>query len=185
MQLGLLSIGPVPADLLKRIQENLTTVFPNTNCSVIDEVLPVPQKALDTKRSQFRSDLILGEIQRYLARHKTFDCVLGVVDADIYVPGLNFVFGEASCPGKVALISLHRLKPGFYGASAEGEVFLARSVKEAVHEVGHTLGLRHCTRSSCVMHFSNSILDTDRKQSVFCGRCDVQVAAALGSSESI
>jgi len=48
-------------------------------------------------------------------------------------------------------------------------------VKEAVHEVGHTLGLAHCTNSSCVMFFSNSILDTDRKKSAFCEKCSTFV----------
>ena len=179
MKLGLLRVGQVTVGVTERIQENLMQVFPNTTCIVIDEELPLPKKAFDEKRGQYRSNVILNEIQRYAAKRKDFDCVLGVVDADIFVSGLNFAFGEAACPGKAALISLWRLRPEFYGALADMEVFLGRSVKEAVHEVGHTLGLRHCARSSCVMYFSNSVVDTDRKQRLFCERCFAEVAFGL------
>jgi archaemetzincin len=179
MKLGLLHVGRVPADVTKRIQQSLLRLFPNTTCAVISETYSIPEKAFDQKRGQYRSNMILNEIQRYAAKRRTFDCVLGVVDADIYVSGLNFVFGEAAYPGKAALISLWRLKPEFYGAPPNVELFLERSVKEAVHEVGHTLGLRHCSRRSCVMHFSNSILDTDEKKGLFCEQCGLQVATKI------
>ncbi|HUT17119.1 MAG TPA: hypothetical protein VMW84_02345 [Acidobacteriota bacterium] len=41
------------------------------------------------------------------------------------------------------------------------------------------MGLRHCSRSSCVMHFSNSISDTDIKQSLFCDQCNLQIAICI------
>ena len=44
-------------------------------------------------------------------------------------------------------------------------------MKEAVHELGHTLGLEHCPDRSCVMYFSNSLADTDRKGEAYCSRC--------------
>jgi len=176
MEIGILPVGQVDATITRRIQEKLTRVIPHTMCSVIDSQLSLSEKAFDRKRKQYRSNVILSEIQSYAARKKELDRVLGVVDADLFVSELNFVFGEAACPGKAALISLWRLKPEFYGAPPNVELFTERSLKEAVHELGHTLGLRHCSRSSCVMYFSNSISDTDRKQSLFCDRCYLQVA---------
>jgi archaemetzincin len=56
-----------------------------------------------------------------------------------------------------------------------------RALKEAVHELGHTLGLRHCSRSLCVMHFSNSIFDTDKKKSLLCDQCYLQAAIAISN----
>ncbi|HVP27089.1 MAG TPA: matrixin family metalloprotease, partial [Candidatus Bathyarchaeia archaeon] len=87
----------------------------------------------------------------------------------------NYVFGEAESPGKAALISLYRLKPEFYGKKPNTELFIERSTKEAVHEIGHTLGLNHCSNPFCVMYFSNSIFETDRKQSLFCNKCYLKI----------
>jgi len=171
MKIGILPIGQVDTAILMRIKENLAQVFSDTTCLVIDEKLPLREEAFDKKRKQYRSNAILSEIQDYAVKKTDLNRVLGVVDADLFVPELNFIFGEAVCPGKAALISLWRLKPEFYGDAPNMELFSARALKEAIHELGHTLGLRHCSRSSCVMYFSNSISDTDIKQSLFCKQC--------------
>jgi len=93
--------------------------------------------------------------------------LLGVAALDLYVPGMNFVFGEARCPGQVAVISTRRLKP----TPRNQRLFRERVLKEAVHEIGHTLGLKHCPNSACVMHFSEQIGDTDKKSATFCVEC--------------
>jgi archaemetzincin len=88
-----------------------------------------------------------------------------VLDADAYAPGLNFVFGQAESSPPVAFIALPRLK-------TNGDaLFRERVVKEAVHELGHALGLVHCPDEKCVMHFSNSLRDTDVKGTDFCAIC--------------
>jgi len=179
MKVGILPIEQVDAAILMRIKEKLAHVFPSTVCVVIGENFSLREENFDKKRKQYRSDAILSEIQRYAAKKPDLNRVLGVVDADLFVPELNFVFGEAVCPGKAALISLWRLKPEFYGDALDMELFSARALKEAVHELGHTLGLRHCSRSSCVMYFSNSIFDTDKKQSLFCDQCYLHVTISI------
>ena len=181
LKIGILPIGKVDPTVTLRTQENVGKIFPDTTCVLIDDHFLQLEKVFDEKRKQYRSNVILSEIQGYAAKKKDLNRVLGVVDADIFVPELNFVFGEAACPGKTALISLWRLKPEFYGGPPNMELFLARALKEAVHELGHTLGLRHCSCSSCVMYFSNSIFDTDRKQSLFCDQCYLQVALSINS----
>jgi archaemetzincin len=176
MKIGVLPIGNVDEAALRRIREGLTRVFPDTTCVVVDEKIPLREEAFNKKRKQYQSHVMLSEVRGYAVKKTGLNRALGVVDADIFVPELNFVFGAAACPGKAAVISLWRLKPEFYGESPNMELFLERAVKEAVHELGHTLGLRHCPHSSCVMHFSNSIFDTDIKQSLFCDSCYLHAA---------
>ncbi|MEA2005134.1 MAG: hypothetical protein U9O50_02570 [Acidobacteriota bacterium] len=51
---------------------------------------------------------------------------------------------------------------------------------EAVHELGHTYGLSHCPDAKCVMHFSNSLLDTDKKSASFCTHCHKLLDEIIG-----
>lgn len=87
------------------------------------------------------------------------------------IPIDHFVFGIAS-PGGACVVSTARLAIG-----ADDALFRARLLKEAVHELGHTLGLEHCTDPGCVMHFSNSLADTDRKGAACCRRCTARIMA--------
>ena len=181
MKLGILRVGQVDEALLLGIQQGLLQAFPDAKCSIVKESLPIPEKAFDKKRKQYNSSLILNEIKIYTQRREDFQCVLGIIDVDIFVPELNYVFGEAYVLGKAALISLFRLKSEFYKEAANKELFTQRVVKEAVHEVAHTLGLKHCPRHTCVMHFSNSIFDTDKKQSLFCDQCYLEAAISISN----
>ncbi len=179
MKVGILPIGQVPPDILDWIVQSLPKIFPDTTCSIIDEALPVPAKAFEKNRNQHNSSSILEQIRVFASKQERFHRVLGVIDADIFASGLNFVFGEAFIAGRTGLISVWRLKPDFYSDKPNPALFKGRILKEAVHELGHTLGLQHCRRGSCVMHFSNSIFDTDRKQSLLCSQCYLQGALAI------
>lgn len=182
MKIALLRIGTAETQTAERILENLGIILTEAEFALAAETMSTPKESYDTARNQYRSDIILHKIRAFATKNM-FDRVLGIIDVDIFVPELNFVFGEAEHPGKAALISLVRLRPEFYGRPANFEVFADRAVKEAAHELGHTLGLSHCSNPFCVMYFSNSIFETDRKQSLFCSKCYLQVEAALKQEE--
>lgn len=169
VSIGVIPVGEVAESFLSRLSEELENIFVKAKFE-LKEPLSLPKEAYNPLRGQYLSTKILNRLVEATNRLKA-DKVLGVTNVDLYVPRLNFVFGEALCPGEAALISLFRLNPELYGEPNGGK-FLKRALKEAVHELGHTFGLRHCSNPKCVMFFSNSLLDTDRKGERFCLECE-------------
>jgi predicted Zn-dependent protease len=103
--------------------------------------------------------------------------LLGVTSLDLYIPTLMFVFGEAQLHGPCAVVSVHRLRQEFYGLPADPRLEAERLLKEAVHELGHTLGLRHCDDYHCAMAPSHAVEWIDLKSSRLCSDCQARVAA--------
>lgn len=137
---------------------------------------PIPPHIRPGRRGQYLATQFL-EVLRRLPLPDA-ERRLGIVDRDLYAPGLNFVFGQASLSGEEAVIALPRLRPSFYGLPDDPVLFVQRAVKEAVHELGHTYGLQHCPNPRCVMHFSNRLEDTDFKGAAFCEACRTRLKSA-------
>lgn len=131
--------------------------------------IAVPGNAYNARRRQYNATRILKALER--RKPVRDEILLGVIDHDLYVPELNFVFGEADMLAHIAVIGLARLRQDFYGFEPDPGLFLARAAKEAIHELGHVKGLGHCPGPRCIMHFSNSLEDTDMKEAKFCSRC--------------
>jgi archaemetzincin len=179
LKIGVLAVGAIVPDVLVATAQGLSEVFPDTSSKVIEDRVDVPVEAFDKKRRQYHSTTILNKIRKYAEQHLEFDRILAMIDVDIYASDLNYVFGEAYLSAKAGLISLWRLKPEFYKEEPDKGELQLRTQKEAIHELGHTLGLQHCPRSYCVMHFSNSIFEVDKKQNLFCDQCYLKAAIAI------
>ena len=164
----LIPVGEIEEWILAALDDHLEMTFRRE--VETGENLKLPQEAYNPKRNQYFSSFILNKLRQTLKPAKQ-QKILAIADVDLYVEGLNFVFGEAELGGHLAIISLARLRQSFYGFPEDKALFLERAKKESVHELGHTYGLRHCPDSECVMHFSNSLRDTDKKRVSFCARC--------------
>ncbi len=160
-------IGPVPSDLLSWLAERLEEAFGRR--VVVAETLPLPATGYDPRRRQYRGDALIGVLRTL--PYPTAERILGLTDADCYAPGLNFIFGQATADGREAFVALSRLRQSFYNLPEDPTLFRRRALTEAVHELGHTWGLPHCPDPHCVMHFSNTLHDTDVKGADFCLRC--------------
>jgi archaemetzincin len=166
MSILLVPVGEIDKKVMERLQVDLGKVF-GRKVEVGQRMLH-PDYAYNKKRNQYLSTAILKTLMEQ-KEYTAYDRMLGIVDQDLYVPELNFVFGEAG--QKASVISLTRLRQEFYHLPQDETLFYRRALTEAVHELGHTYGLGHCRNSQCVMFFSNSLLDTDRKGSDFCLEC--------------
>ncbi|MDZ4164430.1 MAG: archaemetzincin family Zn-dependent metalloprotease [Smithellaceae bacterium] len=137
------------------------------------EMKIVLEDAFDPRRAQHNSSLILRQL---IAKPPTdAEKILGVLDVDLFIPILTFVFGEAQLQGIGAAVSRHRLHNRFYGLPESREVTTERLLKEAVHELGHTFGLIHCTPPGCVMNSSTYVENIDQKPAEFCSSCQGRI----------
>jgi archaemetzincin len=162
----LVSMGSLPPALLGFLEEGVAREL---GAAVrMGGNLPLPASCPEGL-SQYPGAPFLAALAA--ARPPGDEFILGVTGVDLTAPGLNFVFGLADPGGRAAVISLARLYPEFYGQPRDPRRFKARAVTEAVHELGHLLGLGHCVDPACVMAFSNSLADTDRKGPGFCEAC--------------
>lgn len=155
-------IGEVSPWLLEGIKRGLYSAIGYT--ASVNLPVPVPPQAYYATRNQYLADMLIEELC-HCKKKGTY--LLGVTSVDLFTQGKNFVFGEASPMKETAVISLYLLG----GSGIPDELLLQRAIKEAVHEVGHLLGIGHCSDSRCVMHFSNSLIDTDIKNAFLCTNC--------------
>jgi len=127
-----------------------------------------PSFAFDRRRGQYFGDAILAFLREI--HHSFGGTLLGLIDEDCFTDGLSFIFGQAALKGHQAFVSTKRLRQAFYNQPENMLLLRERLLKEAMHEIGHTWGLPHCPDPLCVMHFSQSLKDTDIKQAVYCRR---------------
>ncbi len=163
-------IGITGRYILHALLEPLSSIFGDEVKA--GERLQAPDGSWIASRRQYMASFLLSALPPPRGRS---DRTLGILDADLFAPGLNFVFGQASVDSRRAVISVTRLREEYYGAPPNETLFFERALKEAVHELGHTYGLGHCPDPRCVMHFSNTLSDTDRKGSHFCPTCEVHL----------
>jgi archaemetzincin len=84
--------------------------------------------------------------------------------------GWNFVFGQASYRDRVGVWSLNRFGDAD-GNEAEFRLCLLRTMKTAVHEIGHMFSIQHCTAYECGMCGSNHLAEADGRPLEFCPEC--------------
>ena len=165
MKITLKPLGNIADKTMEELKDRAGDIF---HCPVeIESGFSDLAQAYNPERKQYFSSKLLASLKKTEREER----VVGIADVDIYVPRLNFVFGEADIVSGTAIVSLCRLRQEYYGLAPDEALFLQRATKEIVHELGHTFGLRHCSDNKCVMHFSNSLADTDLKEAHFCTKC--------------
>jgi len=174
MHIRLIPIGDVPEFAMKAIKLRMEEM--GMECSLLGKI-PLPKEAYHSMRGQYNGQMLIEDALKKPegAFIDTSMPTLLVTYADIYFGGSAFVFSLEYPAKSYALISLFRLRPEFYGERPASGKLSERAVKEAVHEIGHHLGLGHCANPRCAMSFSPSVGDVDRKAADFCDACKLKM----------
>lgn len=166
-----LTIGAFPSaaveDLIARVSRKVSVAC-RLGAPPIKGTMP-----LLADREQVDADELLKTLEKRQVGPGTL--LVGMTMRDLGVRIFTFVFGQARRDGFAALVSLARLRPEFYGLPADPELTTRRAVAEIFHELGHILGLMHCTDFNCIMHFATNVETIDLRGDDFCPTC----AAAL------
>ncbi|MBP1636930.1 MAG: peptidase predicted, zinc-dependent [Acidobacteria bacterium] len=161
-------IGAATADeeLLGSVRAQVSLVFEvGTRCWHGHER---PLDSFDPRRQQHSSTRILKWLLE--ARPRQSGKIVGLTDADLFIPILTFVYGEAQLGGRAAVVSTARLASD-NGFRPDRPLMRERTLKETVHEIGHTFGLIHCGEPTCVMSRSVNLAQVDAKDPALCADC--------------
>jgi archaemetzincin len=164
-------VGSFAPDLLAAIGPAIHRTY-RINARVI-RLLHDIEFAFDPKRAQYGSTPVLTKLST--AAPPWALKVLALVREDLFVPIFTHVFGEAQIGGKAAIVSTARLYDKLTLPLHQG-TFIQRTIKEILHELGHTFNLRHCRDHRCIMHYSNSVADVDRRSDALCRYCEILLA---------
>ena len=179
----LVPAGKIDKKILEKLKEKLPGVFPMSTKVVIDQARQLPQLAYDASRAQYDAQKILDAVSAQLVLTIINERALIITDQDLYVPGVDFVFGLADDKKGVCIVSLARLGGEFYGQSPDsfGRLLAERALKEAARELARSWKLTDCPSQKCIMHPSSSPTAIDKERESFCYKCRIALENRSGS----
>jgi archaemetzincin len=130
----------MPAAETMKVYSQLITIYPSVQ---LKNAIPFPAAAWYASRNRYRADSLIN----YLAGNTpAFQVTIGLTNKDISTSKPGYmdwgVMGLGFCPGHACIASTFRL-------SKKEEP--AQLFKLCLHEWGHTMGLPHCSITTCYM----------------------------------
>jgi archaemetzincin len=143
----------------------LKKIYPKVE---LNKTTDLPVTAYNATRKRYRADSIIN----YLGKHTAEGHVtIGLTNKDVSTTkgGVRDwgVMGLGFCPGSACIASLYRL------SKEETDLQL---FKVAIHELGHTQGLAHCTVTTCFMRDAEGRNLTGEEKE-FCSSCETCLIA--------
>jgi archaemetzincin len=193
--INLLVLNDISRTVLRHLARNLSQIF-ETDVKVSRTII-IPSMLFNEEKRKYEGRKLLKFLTENMTLGEVKGINLALFDRDIYTGSADYVFGVASPFPKIGIVSLLRLHPHFeedYFAGglkkrkagkfpllvrrlsgAEKTVYYERILKEAIHSIGHSMGLIHCDHSQCIMYPSGKVSDVDNKTTSFCKTCRSQL----------
>lgn len=175
---GIAQLGEIPITVCDTVKKAIQYIYGFNVVILKKEEIP-KQFFVNIKLPRYRADSLI----RYLKRkaNDSVRFVTGITgydisttkydeDGNILTPASKYadwgVFGLGYMPGPSCIVSTYRLK------TADKKLFYNRIKKVVVHELGHNLGLDHCSDKHCVMTDAVEKISTvDNEAMELCGKC--------------
>lgn len=167
-QIHLLPYQGFDTTLLPALQQAVVKFY-HCHISILPS-RPLPSFAYYAPRKRYRADSLLA-FQQQMANKQI---VIGLTHRDISTRSESSndwgVFGLGYCPGAACVISYYRLQR----ASHSRPQLQQRLLKVVLHELGHNLGLPHCSSNepTCLMNDAKGTMaQVDKEQLWLCNTC--------------
>lgn len=168
--IALVPMGFSDAAMLNLLQSEITNFYQTR--VTITATVEMPAAAWYAPRNRYRADTIIAILARS-KQYAAYDKVIAITGKDISTTKGQYpdwgILGLGFCPGKSCVVSTRRLKKSATGTRHLQE----RTVKVALHELGHTFGIPHCANSSkCLMRDAGgTVKSVDAEEKYLCPKC--------------
>jgi archaemetzincin len=157
-------LGDVDNKHLELVKTCIKTFY-GFNC-IIDNKEPLTEDLLTKSKTRY-------EANKIIAKYKSNKNILLVTNVDIahFNRAKNIkeygIIGLGYRPGTTCVVSTFRIK------KTTKEKFTDRLIKVTLHEVGHNLGIPHCTfNKKCLMNDANgTVKQIDQEKIWLCDNC--------------
>jgi archaemetzincin len=154
--------GNLIAELKSNIQKQLTADVFILNSAAL------PTTAFYKPRKRYIADSLLEFLDK--TNLNKYEKIIGVTTKDISTKKGDIenwgILGLGNCPGEACVISSFRAGKNIVSA----KIFLRRMTSLALHELGHTYGLQHCSSPVCLMKDAEGKMNLDDGDT-FCEKC--------------
>jgi archaemetzincin len=158
-------LGDVNYFYITKVKTAIETFY-HTKC-VVKEKIEFTDDILAKSKTRYDADKILS-------KYNSKENQLFLTEKDIACKAEDRhsnewgIFGLGYRPGSICIVSTFRLKK-----NVGSETIIDRLTKISLHEVGHNLGLGHCTNNkNCMMNDADgTITQVDREWVWMCSKC--------------